>query len=144
MIYKIIGKNFSFLSDQVSFSLVNSYNPRKDAIIEIINNNLEHTDWIHSHSGYECDTCGLIPDVIYSCWLKDFGNGTVYDIGTNKTFLRNLCYDCCERIFKSPGYFSQYLQAIRSDASYDFPEAFTFYNLLFVAKYYFILEVTDE
>ena len=72
------------------------FNPRREAIVEI---------WNPNKAGVWCSTCGLVPETIYCCWLKDFK--------TKRIFLRYECYDCCEKIFKSPGFFPHFMEALK-------------------------------
>jgi hypothetical protein len=91
--------------------------PRKDAIIEI---------W--SGENIPC-SCGVIPKRIYCTWL--------YDSKFKHYYLKFFCYECCKKIFKSPGYFREYIEVLRQRFNGLHDEL----GLLFIADNFYCIDL---
>jgi hypothetical protein len=106
-------------------------------IIEAWSDNLTKLDFVHGHMGFECDTCGLIPETIYCCWFKDYFK--------NRLYLRFLCTSCKERVLNSgvDGYLKNYLDLLGVQAVCSFPGLDKIRDARIVAKN-FIINAQNE
>lgn len=116
------------------------FNPRKDAIVEVWKDNLNKFDFIHDHEGIECDSCALIPETIYCCWF--------YDRKKKRHYLRYECFKCSEKIFKTDGYFQNFLDMLGVTFRCNFPtidiiSKINNEDILLIAKH-FILKRNNE
>jgi len=85
--------------------------------------------------GFECDSCGCIPESIYCCWF--------WDKEKQRRYLRYECLNCSDKIFKTDGYLINFISVLRITSYCNFPLIDEIENILFVAKH-FIMKKDNE
>ena len=104
----------------------------KNLICEIWKDNLKKWDFIHEHFGFECDSCGLVPEIIYLAWL--------FDEKKNRRYLRYLCKNDLDKLLKIDGYLQNYFEKLAIETLCAFPMLDEIENLLFCAKHFLMRE----
>lgn len=107
----------------------------RDLIIECWENNILKYDFIHDHFGFECDSCGLIPERIYLLWLND--------IEKKRKYLRYECFNCMEKNINTKQHLNSFISLVRITSYCNFPNIDKIDNILFVAKY-FLMRKNNE
>lgn len=102
-------------------------------IVEKWTDNLKKFDFIHSHLGFECDKCKVIPESIFVCWIRDFKK--------QRKYLRFFCFTCLEKLKKNDGYLDSYIDLLGVEFKATFPDIDPVKNkVLFIAKNFIMRE----
>jgi hypothetical protein len=96
------------------------YEARSGAIIEKKDN---------KETKLYCESCFSVPGVIYYCHFKDVNN-------KKRVYFRYECFECCEKIFKQPGYYNQFVDLLSIHSIERFPALIEEKNLLFFTDSY--------
>lgn len=107
----------------------------KEALIVPWRDNLKKYDFVNDHFGFECDSCGLIPETIYCCWI--------FDKAKKRQYLRYECFNCTEKIFKTEGYLPNCLEVLRIASYCSFPNIDEINDIFFIAKNFIVRKNYD-
>jgi hypothetical protein len=109
--------------------------PPKELVYEIWHDNLIKWDFVHDHFGFECDSCGLVPENIYCSWF--------YDKEKKRHYLRFLCVSCFNKNLKIGAHIKNYIELLGVQALCSFPKLNEYSDILFIAKNFIMRENND-
>lgn len=105
-------------------------NDNSNLFINVWKDNLKKFDFIHGHMGFECDSCGHIPEIIYNVWISDQVKQRLY--------MRMLCRLHLDRLTNEPGSYINYVDLLRVESLSTFADINSRKDIIFIGKNFYL------